>query len=84
MDRTKSVTNRLGQIGLNKWFSWGLILTLTLSLMACGQGAETASQVNAKDSDALTVYSGRSESLVGPVIEQFSDVTGIEVEVKYG
>lgn len=31
----------------------------------------------------LTVYSGRSESLAGPVFESFTDTTGIEVEVKY-
>lgn len=40
--------------------------------------------VIAQDADGpLTVYSGRSESLAGPVLERFTDATGIAVRTKY-
>ena len=32
----------------------------------------------------LVIYSGRKESLIGPIIQSFTDATKIPVEVKYG
>ena len=36
-----------------------------------------------KDPGELVLYSGRKESLVGAIVEQFEDATGIDVKVKY-
>ena len=46
--------------------------------------AMTAPTTSKEDPGRLVIYSGRSESLVAPIIEQFAEVTGVDVQVKYG
>ena len=38
----------------------------------------------AEPDDPLTVYSGRNEDLIGPLVEMFEEATGIEADVRYG
>jgi len=54
------------------------VLIVTLSVLALPSLPALAQE------DVLTIYSGRNESLVGPLLESFSDISGIEIEVLYG
>ncbi|MFD1936072.1 iron ABC transporter substrate-binding protein [Nonomuraea mangrovi] len=49
-------------------------------LTACGGGATGQSF----DDDALVVYSGRNQNLVGPLLEKLKTATGLDVQVRYG
>ena len=66
------------RMGIRAVLFVALLVPLLVGIVAAcgGDGDDKA--------ESLTVYSGRSESLVGPIIEQFSNATGINVSVKYG
>jgi iron(III) transport system substrate-binding protein len=53
-----------------------VIAVSALLLAACGAAAP--------ESNSLVIYSGRGESLVGPLVEMFEAESGIDVEVRYG
>lgn len=55
-----------------------------LKILAVGIAAFFLSSCGDTSDDQLVVYSGRSQALVNPLVEDFKEKTGINIEVRYG
>lgn len=56
---------------------------LLLTLLVVGLGVAGVGACSTGDG-TLTVYSGRNQELIGPLLERFAGERGIDIEVRYG
>ncbi len=65
-----------------------IALVIVIAAAACGGddagGGGAAGASDQQEEVTLTVYSGREEEFVGPLLEQFQSDEGITLEVRYG
>ena len=78
MVTSRVATSRGGAPGrgarAGRWLLAALAAGAALLAAGCGGG----------ESERLTIYSGRSPDLIGPLLERFAEETGIDVAVRYG
>ncbi|GAB3694001.1 iron ABC transporter substrate-binding protein [Nocardiopsis oceani] len=68
-------------------FKLALVAVPVFALMAAacgGDGNGGAASGDDDAEDAITIYSGRDEELIEPLIEDMREATGLEIDVRYG
>ena len=61
-----------------------LVVMVVLLLAACAPIQGPAEMESAEGATELTIYSGRNENLVGPLLERYQEMSGVTVNVRYG
>jgi iron(III) transport system substrate-binding protein len=61
-----------------------LVCTALLALALVGSACQSRTGASSSASTTLTIYSGRIESLVDPLLQQFARDTGTDIRVRYG
>lgn len=57
---------------------------LVVAVLGLGLVATVLSGCGGTDSERLVVYSGRTSNLITPLLERFSEESGIRIDVRYG
>lgn len=61
-----------------------LVVSMLLVAAACGDDDAEGPAADEGDVGSITLYSGRDEELISPLLEGFTAATGIEVQARYG
>ena len=66
---------------MKRMLFYTLGLFAMLAIVGCGGGGEAGGD---EAPESLTVYAGRSESLIGPILERFTQETGVPIDIRFG
>ncbi|MDE2967563.1 MAG: iron ABC transporter substrate-binding protein [Chloroflexota bacterium] len=73
----------LAKIRTGRYRAIALALFGIFAIAGAACSGEEPAQPASTPTNELTIYSGRGESLVGPLIERFEELSGIAVRVRY-
>jgi len=71
-------------MGMSVASIWRVLVSVALFSILAAMAVSCSSDGDSDGAKPLVVYSGRSESLIAPLIADFEELTGAEVQVNYG